>query len=68
MAEYCLECLNRIHGTDFRKNEVVLLEDLCEGCGEIKLCVVSLRSPSGLERILTAIKKAWVVMSTRNKK
>lgn len=68
MAEYCLECLNRIHGTGFRKNEVVLMKDLCEGCGEFKPCVVSLRSPLGWERILTAFKKVWGVMPTRNKR
>ncbi|MDL2259734.1 hypothetical protein LJB99_02510 [Deltaproteobacteria bacterium OttesenSCG-928-K17] len=42
MAEFCLECLNRIHGTDFKETEVTLQVDLCEGCGEIKPCVVSL--------------------------
>jgi len=43
MAEFCLECLNRIHGTDFKENEVALQDDLCEECGEMKPCVVSLR-------------------------
>ena len=53
MAEFCLECLNRIHGTDFKDNEVTLQDDLCEECGEFKPCVVSLRkSDTGIFNLL----------------
>ena len=60
MAEFCLECLNRIHGTDFKDNEVTLQDDLCEECGEIKLCVVSLgkTGPGIFKRFWTLLLKS----------
>jgi len=45
MAEFCLDCLNKLEGTDFTEDEVVLMDDLCEGCGKIVPCVVSYRFP-----------------------
>ena len=41
MAEYCLDCFNELLGTKYRKSEVELDVDFCEGCGEWKPCVVS---------------------------
>lgn len=43
MAEFCLECHNRLYGTDLKEADVELEEDLCEGCGEYKPCVVAER-------------------------
>ena len=56
MAEFCLECLNRIHGTDFKDDEVTLQDDLCEECGKIKPCVVSIgNAGTGIFRRLLAL-------------
>lgn len=45
MAEFCLECWNRINEENLAKYEVVLSRkpELCEGCGEYKKVVVVLR-------------------------
>jgi len=43
MAEFCLDCLNRMDGTNLTKADVILDFDLCEECGEIKPCVVCYR-------------------------
>jgi hypothetical protein len=43
MAEFCLECLNRMNGTHYTKEQVELEEGLCEGCGEVKPCVIRIR-------------------------
>jgi hypothetical protein len=42
MAEYCLECWNRINGTnDPPKKYIISKElDLCEGCGEWKNVII----------------------------
>lgn len=42
MAEFCLECFNKMNDTDFKKHQVWLEVDLCEGCGEMKPCVYEL--------------------------
>lgn len=42
MAEFCLECFNKIHHRNYTKSEVWLEYDLCEECGEIKPCVMEL--------------------------
>lgn len=41
MAEFCLECWNRLHHTQETSQEVTLTNylDLCEGCGEMKQVV-----------------------------
>ncbi len=42
MAEFCLDCLNRINGTNESEEKYVISRDLdlCEGCGEWKSVVV----------------------------
>lgn len=45
MAEFCLDCWNKMNGTHLTKADVTLEEDLCEGCGEVKPCIVSLEPP-----------------------
>jgi len=42
MAEFCLDCWNKINHTLLAEKDVVLSEelDLCEGCAEIKPSVV----------------------------
>lgn len=41
MAEFCLDCYNKLHGTHYGEGAVKLDYDLCEGCGEWKLTIVS---------------------------
>lgn len=45
MAEFCLECLNKMYGrNDSTKKYIISKEyDLCEGCGEWKNVVVAER-------------------------
>lgn len=46
MAEFCLDCVNKyvIHGKSKLKSRDVILSDaLCELCGEIKPCVITIK-------------------------
>ena len=46
MAEFCLDCFNRLNDMKLTEKEVILEEDLCEGCGDIKPCVIAIeKSP-----------------------
>jgi hypothetical protein len=42
MAEFCLDCWNKMNHTLLAKEDVILSEepDLCEGCAELKPTVV----------------------------
>lgn len=40
MAEFCLDCWNRLNGTHFTEKDVKTDMDLCEGCGGWKPVVV----------------------------
>lgn len=45
MAEFCLDCLNKLEGKHYSELDVWVDYselDLCEGCGQIKPCVVSM--------------------------
>ncbi len=46
MAEFCLECWNRLNQTADGAEEFVISKqpDLCEGCGSLKPVIVTLRS------------------------
>lgn len=48
MAEFCLECFNRLNHMELTEREVTLTEydDLCEGCGRF-LPVVEALEPEG---------------------
>ncbi len=43
MAEFCLDCFNKLNRTKYTKSEVWLETDFCEGCAEWKPCIVDLR-------------------------
>lgn len=45
MAEFCLDCFNKMENCNLKKRHVVLssFDDLCEGCGEYKRVVMRLR-------------------------
>ena len=42
MAEFCLDCFNRLNDTKLTDKDVVLEEDFCEGCSQIKPCVIAI--------------------------
>lgn len=42
MAEYCLDCFNQVNGTKLTDKEVIIEEDVCEGCNKVKPCVMSI--------------------------
>ncbi len=52
MAEFCLDCWNKINGTNHTKCRYVLSWelDLCEECGEYKRVIVVERLWSRLQR------------------
>lgn len=45
MAEFCLDCFNKLEKANLKKRHVKLssLNELCEGCGEYKKVVIQLR-------------------------
>ncbi len=45
MAEYCLDCWNRINGTQDKEDIYVISRhlELCEGCGEFKPIIITYR-------------------------
>lgn len=53
MAEFCLDCFNQQEGTHYREKDVTLEMDFCEGCGEIKPCIIRLYPESFIERIIS---------------
>lgn len=57
MAEFCLECLNKLDNTQDSKWRYVLSRDLelCEECGEFKRVVFSERCWSKAQRFLIDI-------------
>ncbi len=42
MADFCLDCWNKINGTNDNKSKYILSRDLdfCEGCGELKRVII----------------------------
>ena len=47
MAEFCLDCMNRIDHAHYTRADVKLslFRELCEGCGEYKRVVTGFRNP-----------------------
>lgn len=43
MAEYCLDCYNRIYKKKFKKSDVKLCLDICEGCKKFKMTIVYIK-------------------------
>ena len=42
MAEFCLECFNKFNDMKLTEKDVILGEDFCEGCSQIKPCIISI--------------------------
>ncbi|MGN0629378.1 MAG: hypothetical protein ACI4IW_07095 [Oscillospiraceae bacterium] len=59
MAEFCLECWNRLNGTNDPEEKYIFSDepDFCEGCGEWKPVIVGLRKPKPQHQILRRRKK-----------
>ncbi len=58
MAEFCLECYNKIYREKLTEYDVVLTKDyeLCEGCGQCKNVVIKYRGKLS-KNILKLLKK-----------
>ncbi len=54
MAEFCLDCWNKLNGTKLTEYDVVLSgeddKDLCEGCGQWKQVVIRTREEGSFFR------------------
>lgn len=55
MAEFCLDCFNRMNDTNYTEKEVWLEEDFCEGCAALKPCIMQLRPKPLSYRIVDKI-------------
>ncbi|MBQ4542995.1 MAG: hypothetical protein IJA19_02365 [Clostridia bacterium] len=46
MAEFCLDCWNKINGTRYDERKYIISDDLdlCEGCGKWKHVIVKERN------------------------
>ena len=40
MAEFCLDCYNKLNHTNYKRWQVILADDLCEGCGQYTKTIV----------------------------
>lgn len=56
MAEFCLDCFNELNHTHYKPYQVTLCTDFCEGCGQIKPCVVLLQPPHFVDRLTDFLK------------
>ena len=59
MAEFCLDCWNKLNGTEDTEKEYVLSGelDLCEECGEWKRVIVRKRYFPALYSLLRKFKR-----------
>lgn len=46
MAEFCLDCWNKLNGTNYTERKYVMTKylDLCEGCGKNKPVIIMERN------------------------
>ena len=49
MAEFCLECYNKLMDKNYKESQVIIDDelDLCEGCGEMKQTIITIKSAFG---------------------
>ena len=52
MAEFCLDCWNKLNNESNTEDSCTLSDDLdfCEGCGEMKRVFISYKRPSFWKR------------------
>lgn len=64
MAEICLECFNKeaaeYNEPQLTEKEVVLANDLCEWCGEIKPCIMRVKEKNIFKAFFY-----WIVRKVR---
>ena len=65
MAEFCLDCYNRLYEKNYREDQVELELGLCEGCGEWKTVVAWVGRPSVLRRLAGTL--GWYAIRLRRK-
>ena len=60
MAEICLECLNKVckNQKPLREKDVIMDYDLCEDCGEWKMCVITIKQ-HWWQRLMSKIKTRY---------
>ncbi len=60
MAEYCLDCWNKINESEDSEKDFILSEDLdlCEGCGEWKPVIIRARK-RGIKAILNLLLRGY---------
>ena len=53
MAEFCLDCWNKMNDSHLTAKDVVLSEDLdlCEGCASFKPVIIKCKKPCIFKRI-----------------
>ena len=58
MAEFCLQCWNKMYKTNDDESKFILSKELdfCEGCGEWKHVIVREREVSLLQKFLSAFR------------
>lgn len=66
MAEFCLDCYNQyVSDKKLTEEDVILDIDLCEGCGEIKPCVIREKKKTLWWKIKKQIKQIHDKYKTR---
>ncbi len=75
MAEFCLDCLNRISKTRYDERKYIISDDLdlCEGCGKWKHVIVKERNgyyESSVTYLLWKLLKKlyWFLKKVKRKK
>lgn len=43
MALFCLDCFNKIKGTNYTYEDVIYSMDFCEKCGENTDCIIAVK-------------------------
>ncbi|MGN0803464.1 MAG: hypothetical protein ACI4MF_12795 [Candidatus Faecivicinus sp.] len=69
MAEFCLECLNRMEHTNATERDYILTDEddleFCEGCGEWKRVVICQRDAKWLYDLSTPFRYLRRRLKTR---
>lgn len=55
MAEFCLNCYNKLFDKNLTEKDVKFSPDICEGCGETKDTVVIIKKKPGFPRAYPTI-------------
>ena len=65
MAEFCLKCFNEMNDTKLTDKEVFLEDDLCEGCGKIKVNLILIHAQDHLMNAILCQDLAREIISLR---